>query len=65
MATGGQDRVCEKAYYRKKVTYPFAKHEILNEVDLIRQDAMDEVVRFLQRDLKVPPELRTDSQVAQ
>lgn len=57
VATAGQDRVCEKAYYCKKITYPFAKHEILNEVDLIRQDAMEEVVRFLRRDLKVPSEL--------
>jgi lysophospholipase len=57
VATAGQDRVCEKAYYCKKITYPFAKHEILNEVDLIRQDALDEVLRFLRRDLKVPPEL--------
>ncbi len=65
VATAGQDRVCEKAYYCKKITYPFAKHEILNEVDLIRQDAMEEVVRFLQRDLKVPPELRNDSAAAE
>jgi len=57
VATAGQDRVCERAYYCKKITYPFAKHEILQEVDLIRQDAMDEVIRFLQRDLKVPAEL--------
>jgi lysophospholipase len=58
VATEGQDRVCEKAYYCKKITYPFAKHEILNEVDLIRQDALDEVLRFLRRDLKVPAALQ-------
>jgi len=65
VATGGQDRVCEKAYYCKKITYPFAKHEILNEVDLIRQDAMDEVIRFLRRDLKVPVELLNRSAAAE
>jgi lysophospholipase len=64
VATEGQDRVCEKAYYCKKITYPFAKHEILNEVDLIRQDAVDEIVRFLRRDLKVPDELKYNSAAA-
>lgn len=64
VATEGQDHVCNKAFYCKKVTYPFAKHEILNEVDLIRQDALDEVLRFLRRDLKVPAELQNQTAVS-
>ncbi len=45
--TEGQDKVCALSKLCLKMVFPQAKHEILNEVDRIRNKAMGEVIEFI------------------
>ncbi len=44
--TEGQNIVCQRAPNCRKVVFPEAKHEILNEVDSIRRQAFQEILQF-------------------
>ena len=45
--TEGQDYVCNKAPDCRKIGFPKAMHEILNEVDPIRDKADADIASFL------------------
>lgn len=44
--TEGQNLVCERAVNCQKLTFPGAKHEILNEIDEVRNQVFQEIFRF-------------------
>lgn len=43
---GSQDRYCTESPTCQKSTFPTAKHELLNEVDPIRNEALSQVLKF-------------------